>query len=98
MLLIVCWITLLWATVYRPSKIGTPATMASTANGVEIVLEILEFISGNRPVRISQSPNMSIPKFLVLKPLVRLILNSLASCAVRALFVDWRQICFDRLH
>jgi len=41
--------------VYRPNRIKIPATIASTANAVEIVLEILVFISGNKPVRISQS-------------------------------------------
>jgi len=47
--------------------------IASTANAVEMVLEILTLTSGNSPVRISHNPNKSIPRLLLLKPLFRSI-------------------------
>ncbi len=40
-----------------------PATIASTDKTIETVGETLIFSNGNKPVRMSQIPNRSIPKF-----------------------------------
>jgi hypothetical protein len=50
--------------VQRLSKIKIPAIIARTARPVVMVEESLIFSRGRSPVRISQRPNKSIPRFL----------------------------------
>ena len=60
----------------RRSRINTPAAMPRIAKPVVTVDEILMLSNGNSPVRISQSPSRSIPKFLPAKLLVSAMRSS----------------------
>jgi hypothetical protein len=60
-------------TRYLRSRISNPAAIASTARTVVIVDETRTLSNGKSPVRISQIPNSTIPKFLPAKLLVNAI-------------------------
>ena len=62
---------------YRRNRISSPAATASTARTVVIVDETRTLSKGKSPVRISQIPSSSIPRFLPAKVLVNAIGSSL---------------------
>ena len=62
---------------YRRNRINSPAATASTARTVVIVDETRTLSKGKSPVRISQIPSSTNPRFLPAKVLVNAIGSSL---------------------
>src|SRR5882672_12333877 len=57
----------LFTVFHRLSRIKIPAAMASTARPVVTVEESLMLSNGKSPLRISQTPSKSMPRFLPAK-------------------------------